>query len=162
MFPSTFLVIALGLFFNPEVRKLPPSLNSIWLVLHVTFYKIALGTILIALAFSLFYILKKRTKIGWLSRLPERDGRCLCIQVCRVRIYFLGDRHAYRIDLGVPVMGQVLGLGPGGDMVADYLGVFRALPAPQEVLWVVRGTGRLFLFSLFFTLTSFCVLYPTY
>ena len=92
----------------------------------------------------------------------ERDGRCLCIQVCRVRIYFLGDRHAYRIDLGVPVMGQVLGLGPGGDMVADYLGVFRALPAPQEVLWVVRGTGRLFLFSLLFTLTSFCVFYATY
>ena len=73
VFPSTFLVIALGLFLNPEVRKLPPSLKSIWLVLHVTFYKIALGTILIALAFSVFYIMKKRTKIGWLDKLPDME-----------------------------------------------------------------------------------------
>ncbi|MCL4477450.1 MAG: cytochrome c biogenesis protein CcsA [Nitrospirae bacterium] len=73
MFPATFLLIAIGLFFNPEVRKLPPSLKSIWLVLHVIFYKIALGTILIALAFSVFYILKKRTGMIWLQRLPDID-----------------------------------------------------------------------------------------
>lgn len=68
VFPSIFLLIGLGIFFNPELRKLPPSLKSIWLVLHVTFYKIALGTILIAFAFSIFYILKKRTDIKWLQK----------------------------------------------------------------------------------------------
>lgn len=73
MFPAVFLLIALGLFFNPEVKKLPPSLQSIWLVLHVTFYKIALGTILIALALSVFYILKNRTKIKWLERFPDKE-----------------------------------------------------------------------------------------
>lgn len=71
VFPSVFLLIAIGLFFNPEVRKLPPSLKSIWLVLHVIFYKTALGTILIALTFSIFYILKKGTGFKWLERLPE-------------------------------------------------------------------------------------------
>lgn len=71
MFPSAFLLIALGLFFSPVVRKLPPTLRSIWLVLHVTFYKIAAGTILITLAFSVIYILKRRTKIKWLERFPD-------------------------------------------------------------------------------------------
>lgn len=74
VFPSTFLLIALGLFFNPDVKKLPPTLNSIWLVLHVIFSKIALGTALIALTFSIFYILKKRRRVEWLQRLPDVDS----------------------------------------------------------------------------------------
>lgn len=73
VFPSTFLLIAIGLFFNPEVRKLPPTLRSIWLVLHVMFYKIALGTLLVALAFSLFYILKRRTTLRLCERLPDME-----------------------------------------------------------------------------------------
>lgn len=71
VFPSAFLLIALGLFFSPAVRTLPPTFRSIWLVLHVTFYKIAAGTIIIALVFSLSYILKSRTKTEWLKRLPD-------------------------------------------------------------------------------------------
>ncbi len=71
VFPASFLMIAVGLFTSPEVSKLPPSLRSIWLVLHVTFYKIAFGTLLIGLAFSLFYVLKKRTGIRWLERIPD-------------------------------------------------------------------------------------------
>lgn len=74
VFPAGFLTIAIAVFLNPAVRKLPPTLKSIWLVLHVTFYKIALGTILIALAFSLFYILKKRTTGEWLKRLPDQES----------------------------------------------------------------------------------------
>ncbi len=74
IFPAAFLLVALGLFYNPQVRKLPPSLRSIWLVFHVLFYKIALGTILIAVAFSVFYILKKRTRIRWLNKLPDIEA----------------------------------------------------------------------------------------
>jgi cytochrome c-type biogenesis protein CcsB len=73
IFPSTFLLIALGLFFNPEIKKVPPTFNSIWLVLHVSFYKIALGTLLIALAFSFFFILQERSNIRWLARLPAKN-----------------------------------------------------------------------------------------
>lgn len=71
VFPSAFLLIAIGIFSNPGAKKLPPTLKSIWLVLHVTFYKIALGTLLITLILSVFYILKKRAGIGWLRRLPD-------------------------------------------------------------------------------------------
>ena len=73
VFPAVFLMIALGLFFNPEIAKLPPTFRSIWLVLHVTFYKISLATVLIALAFSMFYILKTRTRLEWLGRLPTLE-----------------------------------------------------------------------------------------
>lgn len=71
VFPATFLLIALGLFFNPEMTRMPPSMRSIWLVLHVLFYKISVATILVALAFSLVLILKTRTSYTWLERLPS-------------------------------------------------------------------------------------------
>jgi cytochrome c-type biogenesis protein CcsB len=73
MFSATVMLIALSLFYSAEMRKLPPTLNSIWLVLHVIFIKISLGTLLIGLAFSIFYILKKRKNMQWLQRLPELD-----------------------------------------------------------------------------------------
>ncbi len=73
VFPACFLLTALGLFMNPGIQKLPPSLRSIWLVLHVSFYKVALGTLLVSLAFSFFYILKKRSAMSWLAGLPDLD-----------------------------------------------------------------------------------------
>jgi cytochrome c-type biogenesis protein CcsB len=73
VFPATFLTIALAMFLNPEIRKLPPSLRSIWLVLHVTFYKISTATLLIALALSILLVARKRSAAAWLSRLPAMD-----------------------------------------------------------------------------------------
>ncbi|ANA41128.1 cytochrome c biogenesis protein [Geobacter anodireducens] len=73
VFPVTFLMIAVGLFIEPQAKMLPPTLRSVWLVLHVIFYKISLFTLLVALAFSLFYLLRKRTGISWLQRLPELE-----------------------------------------------------------------------------------------
>ncbi|MBI4689589.1 MAG: cytochrome c biogenesis protein CcsA [Nitrospirae bacterium] len=73
VFPSTFLLLALGLFYNPGIRTLPPTFASIWLVFHIAFYKIALATVVIAVAFSVFFILKKRMESAWLQRLPVVD-----------------------------------------------------------------------------------------
>lgn len=70
VFPATFLLIGIGLFLNPASRKLPPSLRSIWLVFHVAFYKIALATLVIALAISIFFIIKKRKDPARLKMLP--------------------------------------------------------------------------------------------
>ena len=71
VFPASFILIALGLFFRPEIKKLPPTFRSIWLVLHILFYKIALASILIAFAFSLFYLLKNRNRLQRFTRLPD-------------------------------------------------------------------------------------------
>jgi cytochrome c-type biogenesis protein CcsB len=73
VFPSSFLLLATGLFFDPEVKKLPPSLKSIWLIPHGIFYNIALGTILIAVTLSILYIIKKRTSIKWFQRFLDMD-----------------------------------------------------------------------------------------
>jgi len=73
VFPLAMLMLALGVFFNPGVRSLPPSFASVWLVFHVTFYKIALGTLIIALAFSVFFLTRERSSAAWLARLPDQE-----------------------------------------------------------------------------------------
>ena len=75
VFPVTFLLIALAIFYNPGIRSLPPTFGSIWLVLHISFYKISLGTLVIALAFSIFFLLKNdRVPSAWMQRLPDPDS----------------------------------------------------------------------------------------
>jgi len=81
VFPAIFLLIGLATMATPGIRTLPPTFGSVWLVFHISFYKIALGTLLIALAFSLFYLLKMRSQAAWLQRLPDLAGI---------------DLHAYR------------------------------------------------------------------
>ena len=71
VFPATFLMLALANFYNPGIRSLPPTFGSVWLIFHIAFYKIALGTLVIALAFSIFFLLKGRSQAPWLMRLPE-------------------------------------------------------------------------------------------
>lgn len=73
--PAVFLMIALANFYNPGIRSLPPTFGSIWLVLHISFYKISLGTLIIALAFSIFFLLKNRSvPSAWILRLPDLDS----------------------------------------------------------------------------------------
>lgn len=71
VFPSTFLLLALSMLSNPGIRTLPPTFRSIWLVIHIGLYKISLATIIIAFAFSIFCLLKRRYGFDWLQRLPE-------------------------------------------------------------------------------------------
>lgn len=73
VFPSAMLMLALGVFFNPGARSLPPSFASVWLIFHISFYKVALGTLIIALAFSVFFLARERSGAAWLGRLPEQD-----------------------------------------------------------------------------------------
>ena len=73
IFPATFLIVALGLFCNPAINTLPPTFRSIWLILHVLFYKVATATIILAATFSFLYILKTRSSKKWLERLPALD-----------------------------------------------------------------------------------------
>ncbi len=71
VFPSAFLMLALANFYNPGIRSLPPTFASVWLVFHIAFYKIALATLIIAFAFSVFHLMKGRSQAVWLEKLPE-------------------------------------------------------------------------------------------
>ena len=39
--PAAILMVAIGLFSNPEIQELPPTLRSIWLIFHITFAKLS-------------------------------------------------------------------------------------------------------------------------
>jgi len=73
--PLSFLMMAFGLFADPEIRRLPPALRSTWLVFHVTFNKLAVGAIIIAFGTSMLYLLKeKRQDREFYRKLPSLDA----------------------------------------------------------------------------------------
>lgn len=72
-FPATFLMLALSLFYNPGIRTLPATFRSVWLLIHIGLYKIALATLVIAAALAIFYLLRKRQERPWMRRLPPLD-----------------------------------------------------------------------------------------
>ena len=73
--PAVVILIAVGLFSNPEARDLPPSLRSMWLVFHVVFNKLAAGAFLLALGAAIALLLKARGQAGrLLARLPDVGG----------------------------------------------------------------------------------------
>jgi ABC-type transport system involved in cytochrome c biogenesis permease subunit len=73
VFPLAMLMLALSVFQNPGIRTLPPTFGSVWLVFHISFYKVALGTLMVALAFSLFLLAKGRSRAAWIARLPDPE-----------------------------------------------------------------------------------------
>ncbi len=72
--PVAVLSIALGLFANPQIRELPPSLRSVWLVFHITFAKLSAAAFLLSVATSVLLLLEWRPRPGsWLENLPPKD-----------------------------------------------------------------------------------------
>jgi ABC-type transport system involved in cytochrome c biogenesis permease subunit len=72
VFPATFLMLALANMYNPGIRSLPTTFGSVWLIFHIAFYKISLATLVIALAFSVFVILKlQKQPVQWVGKLPD-------------------------------------------------------------------------------------------
>jgi ABC-type transport system involved in cytochrome c biogenesis permease subunit len=71
VYPSVFSLVALAIFAQPQIKQLPPTFRGIWLLLHVLFYKIAFSAVVIALAFSIFYMLKARGRLARLRSLPD-------------------------------------------------------------------------------------------
>ncbi len=70
--PCIFLSLAVGLFANPEIRNLPPTLRSAWLVFHVLFNKLAAGAFLLSVATAVLLLLKQGGRRGrLLDPLPE-------------------------------------------------------------------------------------------
>lgn len=71
VYPVTFIMVAISLFIQPQIKELPPSFRGIWLVLHVIFYNISFTSLVIALAFSLFFLLKRRNRLQRFTSLPD-------------------------------------------------------------------------------------------
>lgn len=70
--PAAILALAFGLFSSPELRELPPTLRSVWLVFHISFAKISAAAFLLSVG-SAVVLLKKLAShpARWLARAPE-------------------------------------------------------------------------------------------
>lgn len=70
--PVAILSVAFGLFSSPEMRELPPTLRSIWLVFHIIFAKISAASFLVSLGAAVMLLLKQRPAgPAWLARVPS-------------------------------------------------------------------------------------------
>ena len=68
-------MVAIGLFSNPQIRELPPTLRSIWLVFHIGFAKLSAAAFLLSLAAAVLVLLKRRAKPApWLERVPAVEA----------------------------------------------------------------------------------------
>lgn len=72
--PVCFLGMTAGLFTDPGLRTLPPSLRSVWLVLHVLFAKLGAGGILLSFGAGALLLLREhRPQASFASRLPSSE-----------------------------------------------------------------------------------------
>ncbi|MGC4116858.1 MAG: cytochrome c biogenesis protein CcsA [Myxococcales bacterium] len=70
--PACVILVALGLFSNPAIRELPPSLRSVWLVFHISFAKLSTAAFLLSLGSAVLVLIAQRPNPRpWLSRLPS-------------------------------------------------------------------------------------------
>ena len=73
--PCCFLVMTAGLFSEPGIKELPATFRSVWLIIHISFTKLAVGAILIALGTAVFYLLKKKkATAGFYEKLPSLEA----------------------------------------------------------------------------------------
>jgi ABC-type transport system involved in cytochrome c biogenesis permease subunit len=70
--PVAILMMGIGLFANPELRQLPPTLKSIWLVFHILFAKLAAISFLLSVASASTVLFRDRPRPpAWIARFPE-------------------------------------------------------------------------------------------
>ena len=73
--PAAILMVAVGLFSNPEIQELPPTLRSIWLIFHITFAKLSAAAFLLSVGTSVMTLLRQRQRPpSWTDNLPAIDA----------------------------------------------------------------------------------------
>lgn len=73
--PAAILAVALGLFSNPEIRELPPTLRSVWLIFHISFAKLSAASFLLSVGASTLVLLGRRTPPpAWISKAPSAEA----------------------------------------------------------------------------------------
>lgn len=74
--PSAVLLIGMAIMASKEIRQLPETFRTFWLILHIFFAKIAYGSLLIAAVAGVLYLLKARydtRNLEWLNKIPKLD-----------------------------------------------------------------------------------------
>lgn len=58
--PVAFSLLAWATLSDPLIRPLPPTFKSEWLILHIVFAKLSIGSILVAFGLAILYLIKER------------------------------------------------------------------------------------------------------
>ena len=70
--PVSFLVIGMAVLSSAEIRPLPETFQTFWLIVHIFFAKIAYGACLIGTALAVIYLLQRKRGLSvWSDRLPD-------------------------------------------------------------------------------------------
>ncbi len=73
--PVCFILMGSAILGTTEIKATPPSVRSIWLVIHILFAKLTIAAMTVATALAIFYIIKKRKGVGagksMLEKLPS-------------------------------------------------------------------------------------------
>lgn len=67
-----FLMLGAGLMGSEEVKRLPPTLQSSWLIVHILFAKLMVTSIALASGIGIVFLIKERRREqpAWLARMP--------------------------------------------------------------------------------------------
>ncbi len=121
--PLVIFLMGYGVMRNPTLSPMAASLKSFWLYIHVYFAWLSFGAYALAMATGVLYLLKRRNPANpAFDRFPSLGNLDeLNLKVCRIRFHHryhddLGRRH-----LGEGPLGKLLDLGPGRNMVLDFL-----------------------------------------
>lgn len=133
--PVSILMIAFGLFSNPEIRELPPTLRSVWLVFHISFAKLSAAAFLISVASGAVLLMKQRGRHGvWLDKAPDEAA----LDALTVRLIGFGFMFwTVTVVAGAIWANQSWGRYWGWDVIETW----------SLITWLVYGTflhARLF------------------
>ncbi|MCL4439240.1 MAG: cytochrome c biogenesis protein CcsA [Firmicutes bacterium] len=73
--PVALLLIGLAMMASPEIRELPETFRTYWLMVHIFFAKFAYSSLLLGTGCSILILVKKRyeTRGGWYKKIPALD-----------------------------------------------------------------------------------------
>ncbi|MDD5757894.1 MAG: cytochrome c biogenesis protein CcsA [Desulfobulbaceae bacterium] len=71
--PSALLLLGFAVMSSPEIKRLPATFSTYWLIVHILFAKLTLASLLIAVASSLTYLLKKHRGENCLASAPSPE-----------------------------------------------------------------------------------------
>lgn len=58
--PLTFILLGIAVLSSTEIRTLPPTFETYWLILHILFAKLTYGSFLVAADLGILYLLRSR------------------------------------------------------------------------------------------------------
>lgn len=61
--PAAFLLIGIAVMASPAIWPLPATFKTYWLMVHIFFAKVALGSLLLGTGLAVLYLLKERTPL---------------------------------------------------------------------------------------------------